>query len=114
MVNWKRRKYSRDEFAAAWLGSSSIAQVAKKLGCNTTGGGYITLKFAAQELGLDNTHMTGQGWNIGWQSNPAKERAIPLSNILVKNSTYTTDLETEEASSAGRTFRVQMLSVWSG
>lgn len=90
MVNWQRRKYSREEFAEAWLSSSSIAQVAKKLGCNTTGGGYVTLKLAARELGLDDAHMTGQGWNVGWKSNPARERAIPLLDILVQNSTYTT------------------------
>jgi len=59
MVNWQRRKYSREEFTKAWLSSSSIAQVAKRLGCNTTGGGYITLKMAASELGLDTSHMTG-------------------------------------------------------
>ena len=90
MVNWRRRKYSREEFAEAWLSSSSIAQVAKKLGCNTTGGGYITLKMAARELGLDDSHMIGQGWNVGWKSNPASERRIPLADILVVNSTYTT------------------------
>ena len=90
MVNWQRRKYSREAFTEAWLSSSSIAQVAKKLGCNTTGGGYVTLKMAARELGLDDSHMTGQGWNIGWQSNPSKERVIALSDILVENSTYTT------------------------
>lgn len=88
MVNWLRRKYSREKFAEAWLSSSSIAQVAKKLGCNATGGGYVTLKMAARELGLGD-HMTGQGWNVGWESNPARERTIPLSDILVNNSTYT-------------------------
>ena len=90
MVNWQRRKYSREEFTKAWLSSSSIAQVARKLGCNATGGGYITLKMAASELGLDTSHMTGQGWNIGWPTNPSKERVTALSDILVKNSTYTT------------------------
>ncbi|PYS87966.1 MAG: HNH endonuclease [Acidobacteria bacterium] len=90
MVNWRRRKYSREEFTEAWLNSSSIAQVAKRLGCNTTGGGYVSLKLAARELGLDDRHMTGQGWNIGWPSNPARERVIALSDILVKNSAYTT------------------------
>lgn len=90
MVNWKRRKYSKEEFTEAWLSSISIAQVAKKLGCNATGGGYVTLKLAAKELGLDSNHMTGQGWNIGWRSNPARERIIPLSVILVRDSTYTT------------------------
>lgn len=90
MVNWLRRKYSREKFAEAWLSSLSIAQVAKKLGCNATGGGYTTLKMAARELDLNDDHMTGQGWNVGWKSNPATERIIPLSNILVKNSTYTT------------------------
>lgn len=90
MVNWRRIKYSKDEFTRAWLSSSSIAQVAKILGCNTTGGGYITLKSAARELGLDNSHMTGQGWNIDWPSDPSKAREIPLSHILIENSTYTT------------------------
>ena len=66
MVNWKRRKYSREEFTEAWLSSTSIAQVAKKLGCNMIGGWYLTLKVAARELGLDAAHMTGQGWNVGW------------------------------------------------
>lgn len=90
MVNWRRRKYSREEFTEAWLGSSSIAQAAKKLRCNTSGGGYLSLKLAARELGLDTAHMSGQGWNVGWPSNPSKERLIPLKDILVENSTYTT------------------------
>ena len=90
MVNWRRRKYSREEFTEAWLSSYSIAQVAKKLGCNMTGGGYITLKAAARELGLDNSHMTGQGWNTGWPSNPSRQRLRALSDILINNSTYTT------------------------
>jgi hypothetical protein len=90
MVNWKRRKYSREEFTKAWLSSSAIAQVAKRLGCNATGGGYITLKLAARELGLDTSHMTGQGWNVGWPTNPSRDRVIALSDLLVKNSTYTT------------------------
>lgn len=90
MVNWQRRKYSREEFAEAWLNSTSIAQVARKLGCNTTGGGYVTLKMAARELGLGGGHMSGQGWNVGWKSNPARERKTSLSDILIENSTYTT------------------------
>jgi hypothetical protein len=90
MVNWKRRKYSQEELTKAWLSSPSIAQVAKKLGCNTPGSGYTTLKMAARELGFDTSHMTGQGWNVGWPTNPSRDRAIALSDILVKNSTYTT------------------------
>ena len=64
--------------------------MAKKLKCNTTGGGYVSLKLAARELGLDNNHMTGQGWNTGWPSNPSRERQIALTDILIENSTYTT------------------------
>lgn len=90
MVNWGRRKYSRAEFIEAWLNSPSIAQVAKRLGCNKTGGGYVALKMAARELGLGDGHMRGQGWNVGWPSNPARERVIPLTDILVENSAYTT------------------------
>jgi HNH endonuclease len=90
MVNWKRRKYSREAFTEAWLSISSIAQVAGKLGCNMTGGGYITLKTAAKDLGLDDNHMTGQGWNVGLKFNPSKGQTIALSDILVEDSTYRT------------------------
>jgi hypothetical protein len=90
MVNWRRRKYSREAFTEAWLSSSPIAQVARKPGCNMTGGSYITLKVAARELGLDDSHMTGQGWNIGLKFNPSQVQAIALSDILVENSTYLT------------------------
>ena len=60
MINWSRRKYSKEEFIEAWNASDSIAEVARRLGCNLNGGGYHTLRAAAKELSLNRDHMSGQ------------------------------------------------------
>jgi hypothetical protein len=86
-VNWSKRKYSRDEFIQAWLSSKTIGEVAKKLGCNHSGGGYVVLRTAARELNLPIGHMIEYGINTGPGYNHIK--FIPLSEILVENSTYT-------------------------
>jgi hypothetical protein len=65
MINWNRRKYTQEEFVNAWNSSLSIAEVADKLGCNKSGGGYKTLKTTASDLGLTSEHMTGKVWNQG-------------------------------------------------
>jgi len=86
-VVWSRRSYTKEQFIEAWNSSLSIAEVAKKLGCNVNGGGYLTLKSAAQELGLSYDHMTGQGWNKGHRYRiPRPHR--PLKEILVENSPH--------------------------
>lgn len=88
-VNWKRRRYTEDEFREAWASSSSIAQVASKLNCNKTGGGYYSLKAAASDLGLTSEHMTGKGWNVGDHFGLSRINRIPLAEILVEHSAYT-------------------------
>ena len=86
-IQWGRRKYSETEFTNAWLGSLSIAQVAEKLNCNKTGGGYTTLRDTAKHLGLSKDHMTGQAWNKGVRrKSTAKSR--PLEDILIANSPH--------------------------
>lgn len=87
-INWSRRKYSKEQFIEAWSTSLSIAQVADKLGCNKTGGGYLTLRSTADSLGLSREHMTGGAWNQGNRYRPIKAKR-PLAEILVENSTYT-------------------------
>lgn len=89
--NWNRRGYSKAEFVAAWNGADSIAGCARKLGLSIYGSQYISLKNAADELGLDRSHMSGQGWmknNKSAAEKIARKNRIPLKEILVENSTY--------------------------
>ena len=87
IVNWNKRKYTQEEFIQAWLNSKTIGEVAKKLGCNHSGGGYVVLRTAVQQLNLSTEHMIDYGLNTGIGYNHIK--FIPLSEILVEDSTYT-------------------------
>jgi hypothetical protein len=64
-IYWKRRGYTEAEFIEAWATSKSIAECARKLNLTIFGSTYISLKSAALELGLDQSHMTGQ---VRWTS----------------------------------------------
>lgn len=86
-VNWSKRRYTQEEFIQAWLSSKTIGKVAKKLGCNHSGGSYVVLRTAAQQLKLPTEHMIEYGLNAGLGYNHIK--FIPLSEILVENSAYT-------------------------
>lgn len=84
-IQWSRRGYTPERFREVWLSASSVRQVALALGCNYTGGGYASLKAAAADLGLDQSHMTGKVWNQGDRYrdvNPAR----PLEEWLVDGS----------------------------
>ena len=83
-VNWNARRYTREEFADAWNSSLSIAEVARKLDCNKNGGGYMSLKTAALDLGLTKDHMTGQGHLKGKTHNWTPRK--PLEEVLVENN----------------------------
>jgi hypothetical protein len=86
-INWASRKYSQEEFATAWNSALSIAEVSRKLNVNKTGAGYRILKLAAEDLGLNRDHMTGQAWNVAAHYRPFG-KTIPLLEILVEKSTY--------------------------
>lgn len=89
MIKWSRRKYTKEQFVEAWSSSQSIAEVANKLDCNKSGGGYFTLKQTAVELGLTKEHMSGQGWNKGIKYRPIMP-AQPLDEILIEESKFKT------------------------
>lgn len=84
MIDWKRRKYSQEEFKDAWLSSDSIAECARKLDLTIYGSTYISLKDAATELGLNTEHMVGQNW---WNADnrPPPKQARPLEDLLVED-----------------------------
>src|ERR1043165_2728096 len=86
-VNWNKRKYTREEFVQVWLSSRTLGEVAKKLGCNHSGGGYVVLRAAARQLNLSSGHMVEYGLNHRPGYNHIK--FIPLAEILVKGSFYT-------------------------
>lgn len=83
-MNWDRRSYSRDMFKRAWLGSSSIKECSESLGLASYGGTYKSLKLAAYDLGLDTSHMDSGASKV----RPPIPATIPLSEILIENSTY--------------------------
>lgn len=85
VVQWSRRSYTKQEFIEAWISSRSVKQCAEKLNLNYYGSVYPTLRAAAIDCGLDESHMDGQGWNVG--NSPSVK--IPLEDILVKDSKYT-------------------------
>tara|TARA_Y100000310_G_scaffold56232_1_gene51567 strand:+ start:16038 stop:16760 length:723 start_codon:yes stop_codon:yes gene_type:complete len=84
---FKKTKYSEDQFVKAVESSFSIAQVSRKIGIKSKGGNYRTVKNKIKALKLDTSHFTGQSYLKGKTHNWAK--SIPLKDILVKNSLYT-------------------------
>ena len=82
-----KRKWTDEQFIEAVASSLSYAEVIRKLGLKPAGSNYDTVKNKISELNLDTTHMTGQAWNQGERYKPIQP-ARPLSEILVKNSTW--------------------------
>ena len=76
-----------EEFRLAVAGSLSVRQVLSAIGLVPAGGNYKTVHDRIRRLGLDTSHFTGAGWNVG-----ARYRDIgqPFSweGVLVENSAY--------------------------
>lgn len=82
-----KRSWTDNEFIEAVKSSLSYAQVIRKLQLKVAGSNYDTVKRKIEELGLDTSHMTGQGWNKGERFTPLK-KLMPLSEILVIHSPF--------------------------
>lgn len=82
-----KRSWTDNEFIEAVKSSLSYAQVIRKLQLKVAGSNYDTVKRKIEELGLDTSHMTGQGWNQGERFTLLK-KSTPLSEILVKHSPF--------------------------
>ena len=59
------RKHSDTELAEAVKQSRSYAQVVKLLGCKQAGGTQSHIKRRILSAGIDTSHFTGRGWNLG-------------------------------------------------
>ena len=77
-----------EEFRQAVVGSLSVRQVLSQIGLVPAGGNYKTVHDRIRRLGLDTSHFTGQGWNVGAQY---RDVGQPFSwdGVLVENSAYT-------------------------
>lgn len=88
-VNWKRKRYSKEQLLLAIANATSWRQVAKQLGMNPDAGGiFYSIKAAAEDIEADTSHFTGQGWNTNNKFDLSAINRIPLEEILVINSTY--------------------------
>ena len=76
-----------DEFRLAVTKSLSVRQVLGQIGLVPAGGNYKTVHSRIAKLGLDTSHFTGAGWNVGLRYRSFGRKA-GLEEILVENSPY--------------------------
>lgn len=80
-------RYTDDDAIKAIKECSSFMKVFQKLGLSaTTGGNYATIRNIIAKYKLDISHFSGQGWAKGKENS----NAVPLKEMLVKNSKYPT------------------------
>jgi len=90
--NFMKYKTTKEELEKIVLNSLSIADVCRELNIVPVGGNYKTVKSKILLWNIDISHFTGQGWNVGKKYKQVK-RNIPLIEILIENSTYTSNLQ---------------------
>ena len=86
MKKWEKfTRYEIEEFVKE---SYSFATLAEKLGYNKTGGSYLTsMKKMIDELNLDISHFTGQGWLSGQTCESGKY--LPFDEYIKGRSVQT-------------------------
>ena len=82
----KNRSWTDDELVEAVRELYSVRSVIIRLRLVPAGGNYNQVKDRIKELGLDVTHFTGKGWNVGLKFIPKPK--MPLSDILVEGRRY--------------------------
>jgi hypothetical protein len=81
-------KFTKEDYENAAKVSLSYAGMCRCLGISPRGGNYATIKNKIKEYGIDISHFTGQGWNVGLKVRPQKE--YKLEEILQKDFSYST------------------------
>lgn len=85
-----KTKWTNEELILAVKTSKNYSEVLRKLGLKVLGGSYRTVQNRCRTLQLNTDHFIGSGWYL---KNDNEKRninlaAIPLSDILIKNSDY--------------------------
>ncbi|MDT3366149.1 MAG: HNH endonuclease [Bacteroidota bacterium] len=81
-----RCHYSKEDVIAAVAENKSVAGVLRQVALRPVGGNYKTIHHLIQEYGLDTSHFTGQGWNVGLGFKP--KQPVDNDEIFIKNSQY--------------------------
>lgn len=79
----RRTRWTDEQLRSAVPRERSYAGVIRALGLIPAGGNYDQVRRRIAELGLDISHFTGMGWNIGGSFVPSIAR--PLAEVLVAN-----------------------------
>ncbi len=83
------KKWSEEQLTRAVATQFTMAMVLRELGLSPVGGNYKTIRQHILRLGLSTTHWTGQGHLKGKTHSWSVK--MPLSELLVENSTYGTN-----------------------
>ncbi len=81
-----KRSWTREDLITAVANSRSVRQVISKLKLVEAGGNYEQVKKYLKEYNIDTSHFAGMTWNKGLTGRYMP--LIPLSKILVKDSTF--------------------------
>lgn len=79
MIDWRRRSYTKEAFIQAWVNSTRMTDIVRVLGLRKSQKTYDSLRVAAEELGLNNSHFTYETPTNIYRT---------LEEILVENSPY--------------------------
>lgn len=84
-------KLSKEELQSLLDTFETRAKLLSSLGLSVTGGNYRTLGSKIIEFNLDTSHLKGLSWAKGKQffGRQSFKKTIPLKDVLVRNSTYT-------------------------
>jgi len=87
MKKAKWRNYTRQEIEQYVKESYSWSTLSQKLGYSKCGSSYITLQSMIQELNLDISHFTGQGWLSG--KTYESDRYVPFNEYIKSKNVQT-------------------------
>lgn len=82
-----KSRINKEELEKIASKSLSVADMCRALNIRPNGSNYKTIKSRINEHKINVSHFTGSGWNCGKRFKPFG-KTIPLSEILVENSTY--------------------------
>ena len=84
-----RRGWNDNQLREAVKVSTSWSGVMRCLGLAVAGNSVKFVQTKANELGLDVSHFKGHGWSKGMADMPSPPQLIPLKEILIEESRYT-------------------------
>ncbi len=85
-MNFKKKKWTKEQLSKAVENSFSLRQVIKKLGLVEAGGNYEQTKKYIEFWKIDSSHFKGKAWNKGMAG--IGKPLYSLKEIMIKGSLY--------------------------